>query len=129
MLACDFFHVDYVGHPAAPGPVLRDRMSTRRVHVLEVTAHPDEGVDHSAGIETVKIPLRSRYRNWVSTVRDEVTDRMLIADPGTCVRSWMSTSRTTTGIGRTGQGTCGHRTAAQRHSPVTDLVMVRMALA
>jgi hypothetical protein len=81
MLACDFFHVDYVGHPAAPGPVLRDRMSTRRVHVLEVTAHPGRGVDHSAGIETVKIPLRSRCRNWVGTVRAEVTNRMLIADP------------------------------------------------
>jgi hypothetical protein len=42
---------------------------------------PGRGVDHSAGIETVKSPLRSRCRNWVGTVRAEVTDRMLIADP------------------------------------------------
>jgi hypothetical protein len=47
---------------------------------------------------------------WVRTVRAEVTDRMLIAGSGTCARSWMSTPRTTTAIGRIGPGTCGHQT-------------------
>ena len=68
----------------------------------------------AAGIEAVKIPPRSPRANayaerWVRTARAEVTNRMLITGHGTCVRSWMSTSRITTSIARTGPGTCGHR--------------------
>jgi hypothetical protein len=37
--------------------------------------------------------------------RAEVTDRMLVAGPGTCTRSWMSTPCITTSIARTGAGT------------------------
>ncbi len=48
--------------------------------------------------------------------------RMLLEDDstrGTCKRSSMNTSSTTTSTGRTGPGTCGHQitTRAPRHRP------------
>jgi hypothetical protein len=81
-----------------------------------------DAVLSAAGIEVVKIPPQSPSANayadrLVRTVRTEVTDRMLIAGPGTCGGSWTSTSRTVTGIARIGPGPCCHRTATRSQWP------------
>ena len=78
-----------------------------------------------AGIEVVKIPPQSPSANayaerWVRTARAEVTDRILIAGPRHLRAVLGESSRITTGIVRTGPGTCGPRitmTAPRPRSP------------
>jgi putative transposase len=98
MLACDFFHVDCAVTLRRACVFFVVEVSTRHVHVLGVTAHPDgpwtaqqarnllmDLGEQAAGFRFLirdRSPQANAYaERWVRTVRAEVTDRILIAGP------------------------------------------------
>jgi hypothetical protein len=98
---------------------LGERAARSRFTIRDRAGQFTDGFDavlSAAGIEVVKIPPRSPRANafserWVRTGRAGVTDRMLIAGPRHLRAAWTSTPPITTGIARTGAGTCDRQTA------------------
>ena len=78
-----------------------------------------DAVFASEGIQILLIPMRAPWANavaerWVGTVRRELLDRMLILVADLWRPRCRTTSRTTTGIGRTAHSARHHRWGPSR---------------